>query len=55
MQTRRDILLRIARAREAGVPVTNYGLAISWAKGVLDRALEPFPDALTAYLAAGGK
>lgn len=55
MQTRRDILLRIARAREAGVAITNYGLAISWAKGVLDRALEPFPAALAAYRAAGGK
>ncbi len=55
MQTRRDILLRISHARDARVPITNYGLAISWTKGVLERVLEPFPAALAAYRAAAGK
>ena len=32
-----------------GIPITNYGVAISCAQGVLERVLSPFPDALDAY------
>lgn len=39
---RREILARLGRGREAGVPVTNYGLLIAWCHGMLERALEPF-------------
>ena len=49
MITRREMLTRVEKAREAGVPITNYGLAISLSQGVLERVLEPFPDALEAY------
>jgi len=49
MLTRREMLGRIQRAREAGVPLTNYGLAISLTQGVLERVLSPFPAALEAY------
>jgi len=49
MLTRREMLNRMQRATEAGVPVTNYGVAISFLQGVLPRALEPFPDALEAF------
>ena len=49
MLTRRETLRRIHRAREAGVPVTNYGLAISMTQGVLERVLSPFPEAGWAY------
>ena len=38
-----DMLRRIALLREADVPGTNYGLFLAWAKGLLPRALEPFP------------
>jgi len=31
------------------VPITNYGLVIAYALGILERALEPFPEALAAY------
>ena len=48
MITRREMLTRILRCREAGVPVTNYGMAIAWSLGVFERALAPFPDALAA-------
>jgi [FeFe] hydrogenase H-cluster maturation GTPase HydF len=47
--TRREMLSRIHRAREAGVPVTNYGMAISFTQGVIRRVLAPFPSALLAY------
>jgi hypothetical protein len=43
MLTRREMLIRIERAKEAGVAITNYGLAIAACLGILDRALEPFP------------
>jgi predicted GTPase len=40
---RRLMLSRIGRAREAGVPITNYGLSIAYSLGIFDRALRPFP------------
>lgn len=51
---RRAMLGRILRCRQAGVPVTNYGLAIAYSLGIFERALEPFPAALDAYRAATG-
>lgn len=49
MLNRREMLSRLARARAAGVPVTNYGVAISFLQGVLARSLAPFPAALAAF------
>ena len=43
MQNRREVLTRIMRAKEQGVPVANYGLVIAYSLGVLDRMLSPFP------------
>jgi len=40
--TRREMLGRNIKAVEKNVPITNYGLAISCFKGVLERVLEPF-------------
>ena len=42
MLTRREMLMRIEMAREAKVPITNYGLAISRLYGTLDRIVAPF-------------
>lgn len=55
MLTRRETLRRIHRAREAGVPVTNYGLAIAACQGVIARVLSPFPAAAEAWGAEGGR
>ena len=49
---RREMLSRIHRCREAGVPITNYGLTIAYSLGILARALAPFPSALEAWHAA---
>ncbi len=49
MLTRREMLSRLHKARTAGVPVTNYGLAISFTQGVIRRVLSPFPSALMAF------
>ncbi len=46
---RREVLSRVARCREAGVPITNYGMAIAHTLGVFERALQPFPAALDAW------
>jgi [FeFe] hydrogenase H-cluster maturation GTPase HydF len=43
MLNRREVMSRILRCREAGVAITNYGVAITYSQGVLDRALSPFP------------
>lgn len=47
--TRRHMLARLYAAKEQGVPMTNYGIAISFLQGVLVRALELHPEALAAY------
>jgi [FeFe] hydrogenase H-cluster maturation GTPase HydF len=44
MLNRREMLTRILRCRQAGVPITNYGLAIAASLGILERALQPFPE-----------
>lgn len=49
MLTRREMLFRIEKAKARGVPITNYGVAISFVQGVLDRTLAPFPMVLEAY------
>jgi len=49
---RREVVNRIQRCAEAGVPVTNYGLVIAYSLGIFERVLEPFPAALEAYRAA---
>jgi [FeFe] hydrogenase H-cluster maturation GTPase HydF len=52
MLTRREMLARIERARQAGVPLTNYGVAISMLQGVIERTLSPFPAARDAFCRA---
>lgn len=49
MLTRREMLARIQKAKEEKVPVTNYGLCISFSQGVIKRVLSPFPAALDAF------
>lgn len=50
--TRRQMNQRLEEAARARLPMTNYGMAISLAQGVLERVLSPFPEALEAYRAA---
>ena len=42
MLNRREMQYRINEAKAAGVPITNYGMAIACVLGILPRALEPF-------------
>jgi [FeFe] hydrogenase H-cluster maturation GTPase HydF len=50
---RREVLSRIVACRDAGVPITNYGMAIARSLGIMERALAPFPSALEAWRQAG--
>jgi hypothetical protein len=43
------MLARLNKAVEKGVPITNYGIAISVMHGVIEKVLEVFPQALSAY------
>ncbi len=49
MWNRREMLSRILRCQQAGVPITNYGLTIAYSLGIFERALQPFPAALEYY------
>ena len=40
---RREMKNRIARVKEAGVPIVNYGILIAAIQGILKRSLQPFP------------
>jgi [FeFe] hydrogenase H-cluster maturation GTPase HydF len=51
MWNRREVLSRVLRARQAGVPITNFGMAIAWSLGVFERALAPFPEAMAIFRA----
>lgn len=41
MITRRQLFSRLLPAIERGIPVSNYGMAISYMKGIYERALKP--------------
>ena len=42
MTNRKEILTRIQKSNEKHVPITNYGITISYCLGILDRALKVF-------------
>lgn len=42
MTNRREVLSRILTASEKGVPITNYGIVISYCLGILPRAIKIF-------------
>lgn len=46
MLNEQEMNWRISHARESGVPIVNYGIAIAQMHGILRRSLEPFPEIL---------
>jgi len=52
MMNRREMLTRILRCKQVGVPISNYGLIVAYSLGIFERALGPFPAALDVYHAA---
>lgn len=49
MLNQKEMRYRINQAREQGVGITNYGLLIAFALGILPRALLPFPEAKRVF------
>ncbi|MCD8357143.1 MAG: [FeFe] hydrogenase H-cluster maturation GTPase HydF [Clostridia bacterium] len=41
MLNEREMKYRIARAEDDGIPMTNYGILISYVNGILERAVKP--------------
>ena len=52
---KRALLSRLLLCRNAGVPITNYGVAIAYTLGILNRALTPFPSVLDSLQATTEK
>lgn len=53
MITKKQLLNRLKPAVDAGIPVTNYGMAIAYVHGIYNRAIAPFtksPDNVVDYL-----
>lgn len=46
---RREVCYRQQVAKDAGIPMTNYGVTLAYVHGILDRALDPFPLARTLW------
>lgn len=44
MITRKQVSSRLKEAIDLGIPVTNYGMAIAWTKGIFERAVAPFRE-----------
>jgi hypothetical protein len=47
MLNEREMKYRIKCAQDAGVRITNYGVAIAHCNGILKRSLGIFPEALS--------
>ncbi|MGD9518242.1 MAG: [FeFe] hydrogenase H-cluster maturation GTPase HydF [Armatimonadota bacterium] len=55
MLNRREMMYRILACDEAGVPITNYGVMLSYIHGVAERILRPFPEAHRVLVEAGAE
>ena len=49
MLTRKMMMTRIKQAKYSGVPIVNYGLAISYMHGAIPRTIEPFPEMISDW------
>jgi [FeFe] hydrogenase H-cluster maturation GTPase HydF len=50
MITRKQLINRLKPAVDAGIPVTNYGMAIAYVHGIYNRAIQPFVKGGTAVV-----
>jgi len=42
--TRKQLFNRLQEAKQANIPITNYGMAIAYVQGIYNRAIAPFVD-----------
>lgn len=50
VMTARQVAVRIRKAIKAGIPVSNYGMCISYVHGIFNRAVKPFGYEVDNYL-----
>lgn len=50
MLNRRQMQQRLQQVREKGIPIVNYGVLLAYVHGILERTLQPFPQALAVLL-----
>ena len=53
MATRKQLFNRTNLAVKAGIPISNYGMAIAYMTGIFDRAIAPITQRPTAVIASG--
>jgi len=46
MLNEKEMRYRLNSAVDQGVPITNYGILISYMQGILDRSIAVFPNLL---------
>lgn len=49
MINRKEMLYRLSLLKRRNIPVVNYGVFIAYALGILERALEPIPEAALLF------
>ena len=49
MLSSREMIYRMKCAEDAGIPFTNYGVAIAYMRGILERIISVFPELLERY------
>lgn len=54
MLNQREVKYRFKCAKDQGVPITNYGIAIAYMQGILRRSVELFPQALACLPGQNG-
>jgi [FeFe] hydrogenase H-cluster maturation GTPase HydF len=51
MLNKKTMLTRIRLCEEAGTPITNYGVLLAYATGILKRCLEPYGHVIPSFMA----
>lgn len=46
MLNRKEMKYRMAKAKEQGIPIVNYGILIAYMQGILERSIQAFPEVL---------
>ena len=50
MLNRKEMITRIDMADGHEIPIVNYGVTIAFIHGILDRALQPFPEVYAEWV-----
>ena len=54
MLNQKELIYRKNHSKNSSVPFTNYGIAIAYMTGILERSIKPIPQIYSEYLTAKG-